>query len=106
MPNLNYTQDVMFLSSNYMKMQNLPEAINHHAAAVGVCNKASKTQVISTLINAILFDVEGMLKSPNTSAQCSSQTVIPAKRPHQLPHASIPPQLVQRRLRWIGNAVS
>ncbi len=58
MPNLNYAHDVMFLSSNYMKMQNLPEAINHHAAAVGLCTNASKTQVVSALINAILFDVE------------------------------------------------
>ncbi len=58
MPNLNYTHDVMFLSSNYMKRQHLPEAISHHAAVVGVCNNASKTQVISALINAIVFDVE------------------------------------------------
>ncbi len=57
MPNLNYAHDVMFLSINYMEMQNLSEAINHHAAAVGVCNNASKTQVISALIKAILFDV-------------------------------------------------
>ncbi len=58
MPNLNYAHDVMFLSSNYIKLQNQPEAISHHAAAVGVCNNASKTQVISALIKAILFDVE------------------------------------------------
>ncbi len=42
MPNLNYTHDVMFLSSNYMEMQNLPEAVNRHASAVGMCNNASK----------------------------------------------------------------
>ncbi len=43
--------DIVILSSNYREMQDLLEAVNRHAASVGITrNNASKIKVISVLI--------------------------------------------------------
>ncbi len=47
---LAYADDIVILSSSYSKMQGLLEAVNRHAAAVGMCINASKTKVMSALI--------------------------------------------------------
>ncbi len=41
------------LSSSYSEMQGLLEAVNHHAAAVGMRINASKTKVMSALIPGV-----------------------------------------------------
>ncbi len=60
---LAYTEDIVILSSSYSEMQGLLEAVNRHAAAVGMRIKASKTKVMSALIpgeqrQAVLLDGE------------------------------------------------
>ncbi len=60
---LAYTDDSVILSSSYSEMQGLLEAVNRHAAAVGIRINASKTKVISALISgeqrqAVLLDGE------------------------------------------------
>ncbi len=47
---LAYADDIVILSSSYSEMQNLLEAVNRHAAAVGMRINASKTKVMSALI--------------------------------------------------------
>ncbi len=47
---LAYADDIVILSSSYSEMKGLVEAINRHAAAVGMRINASKTKVMSTLI--------------------------------------------------------
>ncbi len=46
MSNLAYADDIVIRSSNYSEMQGLLEAVNRHAAAVGMHINASKTKVI------------------------------------------------------------
>ncbi len=60
---LAYADDIVILSSSYSEMQGLLEAVNRHAAAVGMRINASKTKVMSTLIpgeqrQAVLLDGE------------------------------------------------
>ncbi len=47
---LAYADDIVILSSSYIKMHGLLEAVNRHAAAVGMRINASKTKVMSALI--------------------------------------------------------
>ncbi len=49
--NLAYADDIVILSSSCSKMQGLLEAVNCHAAAVGMRINASKTKVLSALIH-------------------------------------------------------
>ncbi len=42
-----YADDIEILSNSYRVMQGLLEAVNHHAAAVGMRINTSKTKVIS-----------------------------------------------------------
>ncbi len=63
MSDLAYADDIVILSSSYSEMQGLLEAVNRHAAAVGMRINASKTKVMSTLIpgeqhQAVLLDGE------------------------------------------------
>ncbi len=60
---LTYADDIVILSSSYSEMQGLLEAVNCHAAAVGMRINASKTTVMSALIpgeqrQAVLLDGE------------------------------------------------
>ncbi len=60
---LAYADDIVILSSSYNEMQDLLEAINRHASAVGIRINASKTKVMSALISgeqrqAVLLDGE------------------------------------------------
>ncbi len=60
---LAYADDIVLLSSGYSEMQGLHEAVNRHAASVGMCINASKTKVMSALIpgeqrQAVLLDGE------------------------------------------------
>ncbi len=41
MPNLAYTEDIVIISSSYIEMQGLLEAVNRHATAVGMRINAS-----------------------------------------------------------------
>ncbi len=41
--------DIVILGSSYSEMQGLPDAVNRHAAVVGMRIKASKTKVMSAL---------------------------------------------------------
>ncbi len=50
MSDLAYADDIVILSSSYTEMQGLLEAVNCHAAAVGMRINASKTKVMSALI--------------------------------------------------------
>ncbi len=50
MSDLAYADDIIILSSSYSEMKGLVEAVNRHAAAVGMRINASKTKVMSTLI--------------------------------------------------------
>ncbi len=50
MSDLTYADDIVLLSSSYSEMQGLFEAVNRHAAAIGVRINASKTKVMSALI--------------------------------------------------------
>ncbi len=47
---LTYADDIVILSSSYSEMQGLLEAVNRHAAVVGMHIKASKTKAMSVLI--------------------------------------------------------
>ncbi len=47
---LAYADDIVILNSSYSEMQGLLEAVNCHAAAVGIRINASKTKVMSALI--------------------------------------------------------
>ncbi len=63
MSDLAYADDIVILSSSYSEMQGLLEAVNRHAAAVGIRINASKTKVMSALIpgeqrQAVLLDGE------------------------------------------------
>ncbi len=49
MSDLAYADDIGVLSNSYREMQDLLEAVNRHAAAVGMRIKASKTSVMSEL---------------------------------------------------------
>ncbi len=49
MTDLAYAEDILILSSSYSEMQGLLEAVNRHAAAVGMRINASKTKVMSAL---------------------------------------------------------
>ncbi len=58
-----YADDIVILSSSYSEMQGLLEAVNRHAAAVGMRINASKTKVMSALIpcehcQAVMLDDE------------------------------------------------
>ncbi len=58
-----YADDIVILNSSHNEMQDLLEAVNRHAAAVGMRINASKTKVMSALIpgeqrHAILLDGE------------------------------------------------
>ncbi len=60
MSDLAYADDIVILSSSYSEMQGLLDAVNRHAAAVGMRINASKTKVMSALIpgeqrRAVLF---------------------------------------------------
>ncbi len=60
---LAYADYIVILSSSYSDMQGLLEAVNRHAATVGMRIYASKTKVMSALIpgeqrQAVLFDGE------------------------------------------------
>ncbi len=60
---LAYANDIVILSSSYSEMQGLLEAVNRHAAAIGMRINASKTKVMSALIpgeqrQAVLLDGE------------------------------------------------
>ncbi len=60
---LAYADDIVILSSSYSEMQGLFEAVNRHAAAVGMRINASKAKVMSALIpdeqcQAVLLDGE------------------------------------------------
>ncbi len=60
---LAYADDIVILSSSYSEMQDLIDAVNRHAAAVGMRINASKTKVMSALVpdeqrQAILLDGE------------------------------------------------
>ncbi len=60
---LAYADDIVILSSCYSEMQGLLEAVNRHAAAVGMRINASKTKVMSAHIpgeqrQAVLLDGE------------------------------------------------
>ncbi len=48
-PDLAYANDVVLLSYSYMGMQGLLEAVNRHAAAVGMRIEALKTKMTSAL---------------------------------------------------------
>ncbi len=57
------TDDIVIFSSSYSEMQGLLEAVNRHAAAVGMCINVLKTKVMSAPIpgeqrQVILFDGE------------------------------------------------
>ncbi len=63
MSGLAYANDIVILNSGYSEMQGLLEAVNGHAAAIGMRTNASKTKVISALIpgeqrQAVLLDGE------------------------------------------------
>ncbi len=63
MPDFAYANDIVILSSSYSEMQVMFEAVNRYAAAIGMCIKASKTMVMSSLIpgeqrQAVLLDGE------------------------------------------------
>ncbi len=63
MSDLVYADDILILSSSYSEMQGLLEAVNRHAAAVGMRIKASKTKMMSARIpgeqhQAVLLDGE------------------------------------------------
>ncbi len=47
---LTYADGIVILSSSYSEMQGLLEAVNRHAAVVGMRMNASKTKVVSALI--------------------------------------------------------
>ncbi len=47
---LAYAEDIVILSSSYSEMQGLLDAVNRHAAAVGMRINASKTKVMSAPI--------------------------------------------------------
>ncbi len=58
-----WADDTVILSSSYSEMQGLLEAVNRHAAAVGMRIDTSKTKTMSTLIpgeqrQAVLLDGE------------------------------------------------
>ncbi len=60
---LAYAEDTVIISSSYSKMQGLLEAVNCHAATVGMCINALKTKVMSAHIHgeqrqAVLLDGE------------------------------------------------
>ncbi len=60
---LAYADNIVLLSSSYSEMQGLLEAVNRHAAAVGMRINALKTKVMSALIpgeqhQAVLLDGE------------------------------------------------
>ncbi len=42
---------VVLLSNSFREMHDLRETVNHHAAAVGMLIKASKTKVVSALMS-------------------------------------------------------
>ncbi len=63
MSDLAYADDIVILSSSYSEMQGLLEAVNRHAAAVGMRINASKTKAMPALIpgeqrQAVLLDGE------------------------------------------------
>ncbi len=63
MSDLAYADDIVILSSSYSEMQGLIDAVNRHAAAVGMRINASKTKVMSALVRdehrqAVLLDGE------------------------------------------------
>ncbi len=63
MSDLTYADDIVILISSYSEMQGLLEAVNRHAAAVGMRSNAPKTKVMSALIpgeqlHAVLPDDE------------------------------------------------
>ncbi len=63
MSDLAYADDIVILRSSYSEMKGLLEAVNRHAAAVGMTFNASKTNVMSALIpgeqrQAVLLDGE------------------------------------------------
>ncbi len=63
MSDLAYAGNITIFSSSYSEMQGLLEAVNRHAAAVGMTFNASKTNVMSPLIpgeqrQAVLLDGE------------------------------------------------
>ncbi len=63
MSDLAYADDIVILSRSYSEMQGLIEAVNRHAAAVGMSINAAKTKVMPALIpgeqrQAVLFDGE------------------------------------------------
>ncbi len=63
MSDLAHANDIVLLSSSYSEMQGLLEAVNRHAAAVGMHINPSKTKVMSALIpgeqrQAVLLDGE------------------------------------------------
>ncbi len=60
---LTYADNIVLLSNSYREMQGLLEAVNRHAAAVGIHINASKTTVLSALVpdeqrHAVLLDGE------------------------------------------------
>ncbi len=73
MSGLAYADDIEILSSGYSEMQGLLEAVNRHAAAVGMRINASKTKVMSAL-TLVMVNPWRVWKGSSTTARCSSQT--------------------------------
>ncbi len=84
---LDYADDIVIPSSSYSEMQGLLDAVNRHAAAVGMRINASKTKMMTPLIpgeqrQAVLLDGEPlrMWKNSSASARRSSQTARAPRR--------------------------
>ncbi len=77
---LAYADDIVLLSSSNSEMQGLLEAVNRHAAAVGMHMKASKTKVGSAKLSCLIVSPWRMLTNSSTSARCSSQTARAPRR--------------------------
>ncbi len=85
---LAYADDIVILSSSYSEMQGLLEAVNRHAAAVGMRINASKTEVMSALIpgeqhQAVLLDGEP-LENVDTFKSLSSEAGLILPVPYSL----------------------
>ncbi len=76
----------MLLSNSFREMHDLLETVNHHAAAVGMLIKASKTKVVSALMSdemcqAVLLDGDSF-KYALTPKRSEAGLILPV--PHSL----------------------
>ncbi len=69
MSDLAYADDIVILSSIYSEMQGLREAVNRHAAAVGMRISASKTNVSSAKLSCLMLSPWRMWTNSRTSAR-------------------------------------